>query len=177
MTQKQLLEQVGNLSKLAQDLNFRNTFMANPKTVLEKELGLQLPAGVSIQIHENTAHEMHIILVSGEQVVFGDTLDEKVEKVLDKAVANQSFKKLLIADPKGTLAAELPDFYVPDDFRIYFHDNTENEIHLLLPALTATEDELTEAELDAVAGGSRGRGPHIGRKRGGGGPRCRSQKF
>ena len=178
MKQQDLLEKVGELTKLTTDVAFRNAFMANPRTVLEKEFPeLQLAADAKIFLHENTAQEMHVILLPTEQVVFGDQLEDSVERLLDKAIENDNFKKLLIADPKGTLANELPDFFVPDNFRMYFHENKPNEIHLLVPALQLADEELSEAELDAVVGGSRGRGPHVGRKRGGGGPKCRSQHF
>lgn len=178
MKQQELLEKVGNLTKLTTDVSFRNSFMTNPRTVLEKEFpALQLDTDVKIFLHENTAQELHVILLPAEQSVFSDQLEDSVERLLDKAIENESFKKLLIADPKGTLAKELPDFFVPDNFRMYFHENKANEIHLLVPALQLADEELSEAELDAVVGGSRGRGPHIGRKRGGGGPKCRSQSF
>lgn len=179
MTQSELLEKVGNLEKLATDLSFRNAFVANPKTVLSKEFpNFQLDANVNIVLHENTSQEMHIVLVPQEDLVFSDSLDEKVEKNLDKALDNESYKKLLMADPKGTLQAELPDFYVPEGFKIFFHENNDNEIHLLIPSLQTGDDELSEAELEAIAGGGRkGKGPHIGRARGKGGPKCRSQKF
>jgi hypothetical protein len=179
MKQQELLEIVGNWQKLS-DLTFRNAFMANPKTVLEKEFSLlKINADTKIFLHENTAQEMHVILVPDEQMVFNDELENSVEKMLDKALNNDSFKKLLVADPKGTLANELPDFYVPENFKIYFHENKPNEIHLIIPSLNTVGvgDELSEAELDTVVGGSKGRGPHIGRKRGGGGPKCRSQHF
>jgi hypothetical protein len=177
MTQQELLEKIGNLDKLTSDIAFRNALMANPKTILSQEFsGFELPENVQIFIHENTANEMHVILVPDEQLVFSDSLDEAVETTLDKAIDNEGFKKLLMADPKGTLANELPDFFVPQDFKIYFHENSKNEMHLLIPALATTNDELSEAELDAVAGGG-GKGPHVGRSRGGGGPRCRAQKF
>jgi hypothetical protein len=178
MKQQDLLEKVGSLTKLSTDVAFRNAFMANPRTTLEKEFTeLQLPTDVKFFLHENTAQELHVILLPAEQSVFGDQLEDSVERVLDKAIENDSFKKLLIADPKGTLSNELPDFFVPENFRMYFHENKANEIHLLIPALQLADEELSEAELDAVVGGSKGRGPHVGRKRGGGGPKCRSQKF
>jgi hypothetical protein len=178
MKQQDLLEKIGNLSKLTTDVAFRNSFMANPRTILEKEFPeLQLPADAKIFLHENTAQELHVILLPAEQTVFSDQLEDAVERILDKAIESDSFKKLLIADPKGTLSNELPDFFVPDNFRMYFHENKANEIHLLVPPLQLADEELSEAELDAVVGGSRGRGPHVGRKRGGGGPKCRSQSF
>ena len=177
MTQQELLEQVGNLEKLSQDLSFRNSFIANPKTVINKEFSqFNIADNTTIHLHEDTAQEMHVILIPQEEMVFAATLDEKVEKVLEKALVNESFKKLLIADPKGTLEVELPDFYVPADFKIYFHENSESEIHMLIPSVATGEDELSEAELDAVAGGAKGRGPHIGRKRGGRGPKCKAHR-
>lgn len=179
MTQQSLLEQVGNHERLSNDIQFRNTFIANPKTILaELFSAFELKAETKIHLHENTSQEMHVILVSSENLVFNDDIEDAVEKVLDKAIKNEAFKKLLIADPKGTLANELPDSYIPEDFKIYFHENTSQEIHLLLPSLKTEDGELSEAELDAVAGGKKGRGgPHIGRKRGGKGPKCRSQRF
>ncbi len=178
MKQQDLLEKVGNLTKLTTEVAFRNAFMANPRTVLEKEFPeLKFETDTKIFLHENTPQEMHIILLPAEQTVFADQLDDSVERLLDKAITNDSFKKLLIADPKGTLSNELPNFFVPDNFRMYFHENKPNEIHLLVPALQLADEELSEAELEAVVGGSKGRGPHIGRKRGGGGPKCRSQSF
>lgn len=178
MTQRELLEKVGSFDKLTKDISFRNAFMANPKTMLEREFpGLNFSGDVNIYLHENTAQEMHVILIPDEELVFNAALEGSVEQVLDKAIGNDSFKKLLMADPKGTLANELPDFYVPMDYKILFHENTAKEIHLLIPSLATEEDELSEAELDSVAGGAKHKGPHVGRGRGGKAPKCRSQRF
>ncbi|NJL12518.1 MAG: hypothetical protein HC913_05650 [Microscillaceae bacterium] len=178
MTQQQLLEALARSESFSRDFALRNALIANPKTILHQTFpSLALGENVRAHLHEDTAQEMHIIMVAGEDLVFSDALETAVEQVLDKAVGEPDLRKRLMADPKGTLATLLPDFYVPEDFRIYFHENSTEEIHLLLPPLAQAEDELSEAELDAVAGGSRGRGPHIGRKRGGKAPHCRSQKF
>jgi hypothetical protein len=176
MSQKESLEKIGNSERLRTDVAFRNALIANPKTILEKEFGLNLSSNTKVFLHENNFREMHIILVKDEKLIFGDSLDESVEKVLDEAIQNDSFRKLLIADPKGTLTAKLPDYFVPNDFKLFFHENNEQEFHILIPNLAESEDELSEAELESVVGGKKGRGPHIGRKRGGSGPRCRSQK-
>lgn len=177
MKQQVLLEKIGNDERLTKDLSFRNALMANPKTILEKEYGISFSSEVKIVLHENTTQEMHVILLPSEGLVFNDAIEDSVEKVVDKAVLDASFRKLLMADPKGVLTNELPDFFVPQDYKIYFHENTEKEVHILIPSLVSENDELTEAELDAVAGGGGSKGPHVGRKRGGGGPKCRSQKF
>ncbi|MCS6821766.1 MAG: NHLP leader peptide family RiPP precursor [Microscillaceae bacterium] len=177
MKQQVLLEKVAALAQLSSDVQFRNEFMANPKTVLQNLFPeLKLPEDTRIILHENTSDEMHVILLPSEEAVFNASLDDKVEQVLDKAILDQAFKKLLLADPKGVLQRELPDFFVPDNFKIYFHENTDKEIHLLIPNLAPQGDELSEEELGVVAGGA-GRGPHIGRPRGGKPPKCRSQHF
>lgn len=173
MTQKDLLDKFGTL---IMEQNFRNEFLKDPKTALEKNFaGATLPKNV--EVHQNSVKEMHIILLPAEKVVYNDALETKVEEVLDKALVDASFKKMLMADPKGTLTKELPDFYIPGDFKVYFHENTEDTMHLVVPALANESEELSEAELDSVAGGGGHKGPHIGRPRGGKGPKCRSQHF
>jgi len=177
MKQQELLEKVGNLAKLGTDIAFRNEMTANPKQVLSNEFPeFKLEDNVKVLVHENTMQEMHIILIPTEQMIFNSPVEEKVEKVLDKAILDEGFKKLLMADPKGTLTKELPEFSVPSDFKVYFHENTATEIHLLLPPLQPVDDELSPSELQAVSGG-KAKGPHIGRPRGGSGPKCRSQSF
>lgn len=176
MSQQKLLEAIGNLGKLSNDISFRNAFIANPKTIIKEEFrDITLSDDINIHIHENSSSEMHVILMPEEAMVFNDQVEDEVEKVLDKAIQDTSFKKLLMADPKGTLATELPNFYTPEDFKIHFYENSATEIHLLIPSLETESDELSESELDAVAGGKK-RGPHVGRKRGGGGPRCRRRR-
>lgn len=188
MTQQEILNQFGSLEKLITDTNFRKALKNDPRKALAQELsGVQIPDNVNLIVHENTANEMHVILLPDTEASADDIVDDDpFEAVLDKAMLDKSFKDLLMIDPKGVLAKELPDFYVPDEFKVYFHENTATEWHLLIPSLeTEDEDgELSEDELEAVAGGAgrrrrrrRRRGPHIGRRRGGKGPRCRKKRF
>lgn len=177
MKQQELLEQVASHLKLSTDADFRSQFLSNPKHFLNQEFRTNFGEEVKVIAHENNAEKMHVILLPAEELVFNEDIEEKVETVLDKAITNESFKNLLMSDPKGTLTKELPDYFIPSDFKVYFHENTDTEVHVLLPQLETSDDELSEAELDAVAGGKKRRGPHIGRKRGGKAPKCRSQKF
>lgn len=187
MTQQEILNQFGGLEKLITDTNFRKALKNDPRKALAQELsGVQIPDSVNLIVHENTANEMHVILLPDTEASADDIVDDDpFEAVLDKAMLDKSFKDLLMIDPKGVLAKELPDFYVPDEFKVYFHENTATEWHLLIPSLEIEDEdgELSEDELEVVAGGAgrrrrrRRRGPHIGRRRGGKGPRCRKRRF
>lgn len=188
MTQQEILNKFGSLDKLIHDTNFRNALKNDPRKALANELpDVQIPDTVNLIVHENTANEMHVILLPDSEASADDIVDDDpMDVVLDKAMADKSFKDLLMIDPKGVLAKELPDFFVPDEFKVYFHENTATELHLLIPSLEIDDEdgELSEDELEAVAGGAgrrrrrrRRRGPHIGRRRGGKGPRCRKRRF
>src|SRR5947207_3840131 len=41
---------------------FRQEVLANPTAVLERELGITLPPGVSVQVHEDTPTTLHLVL-------------------------------------------------------------------------------------------------------------------
>src|SRR5437764_12611469 len=55
---------------------FRQELLANPKAVLERELGITLPQGVSVQVHEDTPTILHLVLPmkppAGEPVELSD---------------------------------------------------------------------------------------------------------
>ncbi|MNX22588.1 hypothetical protein D3C86_525730 [compost metagenome] len=55
--------------KAAQDESFRDALLKNPKATLEAHLGTQLPEGFTINVVENTATELTLVIppkLSGE---------------------------------------------------------------------------------------------------------------
>jgi Nitrile hydratase, alpha chain len=69
-------------ARAMKDDAFRQELLANPKAVLHHELGMTLPPGVSIQVHEDTPTILHLVLPmkppAGEPVGLSDAqLDEE----------------------------------------------------------------------------------------------------
>ncbi len=52
--------------------------------------------------------------------------------VIARAWEDQEFKRALLANSKATIESEL-GLVLPDDVEIYVHEQTDNEIHLILP--------------------------------------------
>lgn len=50
------------VDKAGEDEAFRNRLLADPKSVLQQELDLELPASLSIQVHEDSAETAHLVL-------------------------------------------------------------------------------------------------------------------
>jgi len=53
---KQLIE------KATADSEFRSQLMADPKTAIEAETGVIVPAGFNVEVHEDTAETSHLVL-------------------------------------------------------------------------------------------------------------------
>ena len=71
-------------------------------------------------------------------------------KIIAKAWRDPAFKSALIANPTAALKAEGID--VPDGMAVTVVENTDKQFHLVLPPVPS--DELSEDDLEAVAGGS-----------------------
>ena len=56
------------LAKAAEDDDFRANLIDNPKAVIAEELGVYIPEGFDIQVHENTATTGHLILPPSERL-------------------------------------------------------------------------------------------------------------
>ena len=75
-------------------------------------------------------------------------------QVVTRAWSDETFKQRLLSDP-GTVLAEagLP---VPPNLTVQVHEATPTKLHLVLPPPppAGQRGELTDADLDLVAGGS-----------------------
>ena len=58
--QKTLQEQI--MARAMKDDAFRQQLLSNPMGVLERELGITLPQGMTIQVHEDTPTTVHLVL-------------------------------------------------------------------------------------------------------------------
>lgn len=74
----------------------------------------------------------------------------KMNQLIARCWADESFKQQLLTDPAAVLKAEGVD--VPVGMNVRVVENTQQLFHLVLPPRPA---ELSDADLDAVAGGFR----------------------
>ena len=70
------------------------------------------------------------------------------EFLVGKATQDDEFRKALVADPLGTVTAEL-GIRLPDGIEVEVHEETHDSLHLVLPAPM----EMTPADLAQVSGG------------------------
>ena len=76
------------------------------------------------------------------------TATEMKTQVLTRAAEDGEFRALLVADPKAAISSEVGTT-VPEGFDVLVHEDGATTVHLVLPP----SPELTEAELETVAGG------------------------
>lgn len=72
------------------------------------------------------------------------------QDLLDKATDTE-FRQALLADPARVLT-ETYGLNFPNDIKVVVHTEDANNLHLVLP-MVESEVELTDEELDGVAGG------------------------
>ena len=50
------------VDKAGEDEEFRSRLLADPKSVIQQEFDLELPASLGIQVHEDSAETVHLVL-------------------------------------------------------------------------------------------------------------------
>ena len=84
-----------------------------------------------------------------------NTRFEFEQKLIQRAWEDENFKQELLSNPKAVFAKESGE-KLPSDLEIEAIQETPNKVYLVLPNnpdSTATEGELSEEALEAVAGG------------------------
>lgn len=73
--------------------------------------------------------------------------EEMRQQITDKAVSDDSFRALLMSDPKSALSQEL-GLEIPEGLEIQVHESDMNTVHLSLPPSVMNEEQL-----EAIAAG------------------------
>ena len=63
------------ISKAVNDSEFRSSLVADPKSAINAELGLDIPDGVSVSVYEDSATAVHLVLPPNTQLS-NETLEE-----------------------------------------------------------------------------------------------------
>ena len=76
------------------------------------------------------------------------------QQLIEKAMKDESFRKLLIENPGAAIEAET-GMKIPETLKIKVLEEGPQTVYLVLPSIPGkdTEIELTESELEEVAGG------------------------
>jgi hypothetical protein len=134
--------------KAASDASFRALAKADPHRAL-KGAGLEIPKGATITVHENDLHTIHVVLPrQGEMTA----PNPHVQKVFDKAWADAQFKAKLLKDPMQAIK-EATGAQLPASLKILAYENSDREVHFSLPYVPPKAGELSDADLELVAGG------------------------
>ena len=73
--------------------------------------------------------------------------------LIERAAKDEAFRRALVADPRGTLEREL-QAKMPEGFSLTVLEESPTQRYLVLPPAPSREgDALSDAELEAAAGG------------------------
>ncbi len=168
------------ITRALKDEAFKQELLANPKAVVEKELGAKLSEELEINVLEETEDTIYMVLPCNPyeglsepelKASLGMTYEDVAHWVLEqqrnalldeaesvaivsRAWKDEAFKQELLSHPKTTLAKELGST-ISDDLDIKGMSETPNTLYLVLPNIpekATTCHSLNEIELEAVAG-------------------------
>jgi hypothetical protein len=159
--------------KALKDKDFKRELLNNGKATVEHFLNIQLPGALTVQVLEETEHDIYLVLPANPyagiaeteiQQTLGMELEDIADWVLDqqkgifpedkennvrlvtKAWRDDSFKQALLSNPAPVLGQELGE-EVDDNISIHVLEETENELFIVIPQLP--DSALKKNEIEA----------------------------
>ena len=73
--------------------------------------------------------------------------------LIEKCWKDPAFRKEVVSDPKGMLEKHLGR-ELPEQVKIFIHEEDANTLHMSIPLVPANVSELSDEDLEKVAGGT-----------------------
>jgi len=73
--------------------------------------------------------------------------------IIEQAWKNPEFKKEFVSDPKGTIE-KYSGQKLPESVKIQVHEEDANTMHITIPQAPQNMSELSDSDLERVAGGT-----------------------
>jgi hypothetical protein len=134
--------------KAVNDAAFRARAVKDPASALA-EVGAKIPAGMTVQVHVNEASKIHVALPLRDGPHKID--DPAVRKVFEKAWSDPAYKARLLKEPFKVISEA--GARLPTGLAIVVHEDTAKVLNLTLPYVPPAAGELSDADLEMVAGG------------------------
>jgi hypothetical protein len=83
-------------------------------------------------------------------------LEDPERAIALRALRDEEFRQALVRDPEATLAREY-GVKIPEGVRVQVHEETENLIHLIVPAPPSKLEQLSDRELEMMPADPRGK--------------------
>jgi len=170
------------ITRALKDEGFKQELLANPKAVVEKELGTKFPEGIEINVLEETEDSLYMVLPSNPyeglteselKASLGLTLEDVAQWVLEqqrnallddttsvqvitRAWRDQAFKHELLCNPEAVIEKEL-GAGISASINIRILEETAHTFYLVLPKLLDNLEYLQDfsrPRMDAAMGTS-----------------------
>jgi hypothetical protein len=88
------------ITKAMKDEAFRTALLTDPKSAISRELGITIPAGIGVQVHEESTDLLHLVLPPKALPADGRLSDADLDRVAG-GNADDWFKRLVCTGPMG----------------------------------------------------------------------------